>query len=95
MVREQLATGRHDPRVGFTDAYMHSCQELADELDAAGLSDVVVYGVEGPLWPATRLLPVEADIDQYLEVARELETDASVVALSGHLMAIARVHLDT
>jgi len=91
MVRGQLETGRHDSRVGFTDAYMHTPEELAAELDAAGLTDVVVYGVEGPLWAAAQLVPAEHDLTQYLTVARELETDPSATAFSGHLLAVGRL----
>ena len=35
--------------LGFTTAYFHTPSELADELHAAGLRGVEVYGVEGRL----------------------------------------------
>ena len=87
LVRNEMRTGKHDPRLGFTSAHTHTPAELANELCRAGLADVAVYGVEGPLWPATRLLPSVADLTHYLIVARELERDPAALALSAHLLA--------
>jgi SAM-dependent methyltransferase len=88
MVRGQMATGRHDPRVGFTDAYMHLPGELRGELASAGVDEVTVYAVEGPLWPGVHVLPDDVDLDPYLTVARELETNPDAVALSAHLLGV-------
>src|SRR5690348_995074 len=42
--------------VGFTTAYFHLPDELAQDLVDAGLRDVEVYGIEGPAGPTLRAL---------------------------------------
>jgi hypothetical protein len=83
----------HDPRLGFTTAYFHTPQELADELAAAGLRDVEVLGVEGPAGPALDAHGIER-IDEFLpaavEAARVVERDPAVIAASAHLLGFGR-----
>jgi SAM-dependent methyltransferase len=92
MVRQQIRSGQHNPQVGFTDAYMHSPGELHSEMIAAGLTDVVVYTIEGPLWAAVQALRDNdtVDLDQFMTVARELETNEHALALGSHLLAVGR-----
>ena len=92
LVRDVLATGRHDPRLGFTTAYVHRPEELAGELVAAGLCDVSVFGVEGPSGPALDAHGIER-IDDFLPsaiaCARIAERDPALIAASAHFLALA------
>jgi len=92
-----LADGQHRNDTNeldyFTTAYFHRPDDLCAELEAAGFRDVTVLGVEGPAW----ILP---DFDarwedpalrnDLLDVARALESEASVVGISAHLLGIGR-----
>ncbi|WP_229379133.1 hypothetical protein [Streptomyces sp. VRA16 Mangrove soil] len=50
-----LTTGVHEPgRKGFTAAYFHTPAGLAEEMTAAGLTDVSLHSVEGPALQAAR-----------------------------------------
>jgi ubiquinone/menaquinone biosynthesis C-methylase UbiE len=86
-----IATGRHDPSLGFTDAYFHTADELAGELREAGLRDVQVVGIEGPAWIAADAAGVDR-FDEYVEsavrCARAVETDPALLASSAHLLAV-------
>jgi SAM-dependent methyltransferase len=42
-----VATGTHDPSLGFTTAHFHLPDELRDEVTTAGFADVSVLGIEG------------------------------------------------
>jgi hypothetical protein len=88
-----METGVHDPRLGFTTAYFHTPQELARELQAAGLTSVEVFGVEGPAGPALDAHGFER-IDDFLpsaiECARAVERDPALIAASAHLLAFGR-----
>lgn len=89
-----LEAGVNDPADGFTVAYFHTPAELAWEMEAAGLVDVVVYGVEGPSIPALMTMPVkvaEQRIDSVVRTARMLEQDPAVMSTSPHLLAVGRV----
>jgi SAM-dependent methyltransferase len=90
VVARDLADGQHrspDPTTpdAFTTAYFHHPAELAPEVAAAGLELVEVYGVEGP---AYWFDDVEDEVA--LRAARAVERDASALALSAHLLAVAR-----
>ena len=87
-----LATGRHhdDPR-GFTSAHFHLPDELAWELRAVGLRDVVVLGVEGPSAPALDNVPldqVDALLPAAMRCALVVEADPAMIAASPHLLAV-------
>jgi SAM-dependent methyltransferase len=92
LLREITATGRHDPRLGFTTAYFHLVDELADEMRDAGLQEVRVYGVEGPLAPVIVALGHDGtgNLLSALRAARMLDEDPSLVAASPHLLGVAR-----
>jgi SAM-dependent methyltransferase len=93
LLREITASGRHDPRLGFTTAYFHRVDELADEMREAGLRGVRVHGVEGPLAPMVIALESEALADRLpaaLRAARMLDDDPALVAMSPHLLGLAR-----
>lgn len=99
-VRDILTTGRHDPgRKGFTAAYFHTAAGLEGELRDAGLSDITVYGVEGPGW--AQLKAVEQHTGQglaerhpafeaALRAARLADGHPELLAAASHLLAVAR-----
>jgi SAM-dependent methyltransferase len=86
-----LTKGENDPRIGFTHAYFHRVEELAGECAAAGLSDVVVHGVEGPAWVAAEAAAGGPMADTVftgaLELARVYSSEPALIAASGHLLA--------
>jgi SAM-dependent methyltransferase len=90
-VRTQIATGRHDSRVGFTTAYMHEVAELHEELSSAGLHDVMVHGVEGPLWMTAAAQPPDTELTQFVVAAQELDEHPDAVAVSAHLLGVGHV----
>jgi SAM-dependent methyltransferase len=88
----ELSTdGVHDTGLGFTHAYFHRAPELAAECRVAGLTDVVVHGVEGPAWPAAEAAVgterAAAVFAGALELARVYATEPSLIMTSGHLLA--------
>ena len=93
-LRSLLADGQHaDDPDGFTTAYFHHHEELAEELREVGLQDVTVLGLEGPTTPALdRAAPdeLEALLPSALRCARMLESDPALIAASPHLLAIGR-----
>ncbi|GAA4586257.1 hypothetical protein GCM10023107_02000 [Actinoplanes octamycinicus] len=88
-----LTNGVNDASIGFTHAYFHRVAELTAECEAAGLTDVVIHGVEGPGWPAAEAaLPgphADATFDGALRLARLLSTEPEVVPASAHLLVAA------
>jgi SAM-dependent methyltransferase len=92
-VRRTLATGRHDPQLGFTTAYLHRPEELRAELLAAGLHDIEVFGVEGPAGPALDAHGIDR-VDEFLpsalRCAQIAERDPALINASAHLLGLAR-----
>ena len=97
IVRRDLADGRHEnPEQRahwFTTAYFHRPEDLADELDAAGLDLVELVGVEGLAGWLPHLYRRWADVTEQrtiVEAARLVESEPSLLGLSAHLLAVAR-----
>lgn len=90
-----LDTGiNEDEPEGFTVAYFHLPAELEAELSGAGLTDVVVLGVEGPATPALDAAAPERLPDllpSALRAARLLERDPAMICASPHFLAVGRV----
>ncbi|MFG1652492.1 class I SAM-dependent methyltransferase [Micromonospora sp. NPDC049275] len=93
--RTLLTDGTNDPRIGFTHAYFHRVEEITDECRAAGLTEVVVHGVEGPAWTAAEAaiggVAEERVFGGALDLARVYSSEPALVASSAHLLAIGRV----
>ncbi len=93
-MRAVIETGLHDRERGFTTAYMHRPSELSAELEAAGLLDVSVLGVEGPAW--VLLYPEIPEpqaanlLRSAVHAARLCEGDPDMVAVSCHMLASGR-----
>lgn len=83
---------RDDPE-GFTTAYFHRPEQLAEEMTKAGLADVIVLGIEGPSAPALDNASDEkaaAVLASAIECARVLEADPAIIATSPHLLGVGR-----
>ena len=77
----------------FTTAHFHRVADLVEELAAAGLVDVAVFGVEGPAWvfgDRGREPDDESWRDAALWAAEAVERDPDFVPMSAHLLAIGR-----
>jgi len=98
IVRDDLALGQHrnpDRRSGwFTTAYLHQPEEVAQEVTAGGWSDVSVVAVEGPgAFADTQFWLEDVGRQEVLLLAiRRVETEASILGVSPHLLAIAHNH---
>jgi SAM-dependent methyltransferase len=78
---------------GFTTAYFHHPDEIALEVDDAGLELDAVYGIEGPgewMSGVDERLDDEARRDALLALARAVETEPHVLGASPHLLVVAR-----
>ena len=95
IVDQDLADGQHrnpDPMGRpefFTTAYFHTPDGLAAEIERAGFTGVVVYGVEGPGWPLRQDWADEQRREHILFAARSVETQPSLTGFSHHLIAAA------
>ncbi|MFJ4434762.1 class I SAM-dependent methyltransferase [Streptomyces sp. NPDC088923] len=96
-VSKILATAVHDGARGFTLAYFHRAEGLAAELSGAGLTDVQVFGIEGPAWALVKAAeqqpgsgPTDDLIASALEAARMAEPYPELLAASSHLLAVGR-----
>jgi SAM-dependent methyltransferase len=77
----------------FTTAYFHRPEEFRDEIAGAHFADVRLFGIEGPGWILSDFDARWADPrrrSDMLRVAELLESEPSAVALSGHMLAVAR-----
>lgn len=95
-VSKILSTSVHDGK-GFALAYFHRAEELADELREAGLTDVEVFGIEGPAWSLIKTAeqqpgdgPTEDLIASAVTAARMAEPYPELLAASSHLLAVGR-----
>jgi SAM-dependent methyltransferase len=96
IVEQDLRDGQHrnpSQRLDyFTTAYFHRPEELRTEVAAAGFLMEGLFGIEGPGWllpTVTSLQDPRRQVD-LLRVARQLESEPSLIGISAHLLAVAR-----
>ncbi|MFE2822473.1 class I SAM-dependent methyltransferase [Streptomyces sp. NPDC059271] len=96
-VSKILETAVYDGVRGFTLSYFHRAEELVAELVASGLTDVQVFGIEGPAWSLVKAAeqqpgegPTDALIASAMEAARMAEPYPELLAASSHLLAVGR-----
>jgi SAM-dependent methyltransferase len=96
-VQCELVSGRRVPperRQGpFPDGFFHLPEELGDEIVEAGLELEAIFGIEGPGWLLGDFLQHWGDDvlrERILWAARAIEADARLLAISAHLLAVAR-----
>ncbi|MBC3982758.1 class I SAM-dependent methyltransferase [Streptomyces sp. AC536] len=92
-----LSTAVHDGKRGFTLAYFHRAEELVEEMRSVGLTDVQVFGVEGPAWSLLKAVEQQSEAgpsdDMFASVltaARLAEPYPELLAASSHLLAVGR-----
>jgi len=92
-----LRTAVYDGKRGFTLAYFHRAEELAEEMRDAGLTHVEVFGVEGPAWSLLKAVeqqpgpgPTDDLFSSVLTAARMAEPYPELLAASSHLLAVGR-----
>jgi ubiquinone/menaquinone biosynthesis C-methylase UbiE len=97
IVQRDIAEGIHENYTGklelFTTAKFHRPEELSREVKAAGFSLLSIVGLEGPGWLFPNFEERWQDPrrrDDLLRVARALESEPSIQALSAHILAVAR-----
>ncbi|NEB81195.1 class I SAM-dependent methyltransferase [Streptomyces sp. SID14478] len=96
-VSKILETAVYDGVRGFTLSYFHRAEELVSELVASGLTDVQVFGIEGPAWSLVKTAeqqpgegPTQELLDSAMEAARMAEPYPELLAASSHLLAVGR-----
>lgn len=96
IVRQDLATGQHrnPDLVGrpawFTTAFFHHPDELAAEIEEAGLRLDGIFGIEGPGGFVGPGWSESERRDAILLAARAVEGEAATIGMSGHLLAVGR-----
>jgi SAM-dependent methyltransferase len=76
----------------FTTAYFHRPEELRAEVAGAGLEDVGLFGIEGPAGMLADFEARWADPRRradMLRAAELVESEPSLLGLSGHVLAVA------
>jgi hypothetical protein len=77
----------------FTTAYFHRPEELRREVIDAGFEVEGLYGIEGPGWilgDFTDRWSDPARREVLMTAARALESEASVIGMSAHLLVVGR-----
>jgi SAM-dependent methyltransferase len=94
IVDRDLREGQHRNPNGreewFTTAYFHHPDELAREVEDAGLALDAVLGLEGPGWLFAWDRDDPAWLEAALKAARAVEAEPALRAVSAHLFAVAR-----
>ncbi len=93
-IEPALRDGAHDARVSFMRTHLHAADELAAEFTDAGLRDVTVYAVEGPMAAVVEARAGTGIAEQVfasaLTCARMVERNRDLLAASTHLLAVGR-----
>lgn len=97
IVRRDLAEGQHrNPShhpAYFTTAFFHHPEELKAEVEEAGLRHEETLAIEGPGWLLQDFEDHwndEGRRARLLDTVRAVESEASLLGASAHLMAVAR-----
>ncbi|MFL5470135.1 MAG: class I SAM-dependent methyltransferase, partial [Gemmatimonadaceae bacterium] len=73
--------------------YFHRPEDLRREVSDAGFEVAALYGVEGPAWILPEFVERWDDPERraiILQIARALQSEASVVGCSAHLIVVGR-----
>lgn len=68
-------------------AYFHQVEHIREEVEAAGLVDVELFGVEGPAWLLGDLEELLESPGDLLDVLRLIEREPSLLGVSAHVIA--------
>ncbi|MGA8144074.1 MAG: methyltransferase domain-containing protein [Candidatus Acidiferrales bacterium] len=98
IVEQDLKNGQHrnttDNPNYFTTAFFHRPEELRTEILDSGCTVLDLAAIEGPGWLATNFQERWSDQsrrEQLLQLIRQVERDPALLALSLHILAIARI----
>lgn len=69
-------------------AYLHRIEEIEPEMEEAGFLCSTLIGVEGPAWIMGNLANLVAQPAALLEVLRKIESEPSLLGVSGHVIAV-------
>jgi ubiquinone/menaquinone biosynthesis C-methylase UbiE len=96
IIAADLATGQHRNSANnsayFTTAYFHRPEDLVREVSEAGLEDVRVLAVEGPVWNAVYFRDTWAiaeEREKLMQFLAMIEAEPSIQGASAHLIAVA------
>jgi SAM-dependent methyltransferase len=102
IVERDLAEGQHRNPENvphwFTTAYFHEPQQLHAEIEEAGMRVRELVGVEGPAGCMKHLVErwdTPEGREAILYAARAVESEPSIIGMSGHLLAIGEPILHT
>ncbi|TMR98156.1 class I SAM-dependent methyltransferase [Nonomuraea basaltis] len=82
------------PRTEGFRGYLHDPEEILGEFADAGLPEPRRYGLEGAFWlygDVDAWLDDDGRRELLLDAARRLESEPSLLGVSGHLLAVTRV----
>lgn len=95
MVKEEMKEGNHIRPDKYPDfiarSYFHLSKEFESEIKSAGFSIEKTFAVEGPTWIIPTLDKVwdnEESKKTILDVARMVEEDENIMAMSPHFLTI-------
>jgi ubiquinone/menaquinone biosynthesis C-methylase UbiE len=92
ILEQDLRTGQHrnetDNLCYFTTAYLHHPDEFKMELIEAGFPNPNLCAIEGPLWNIQQFTSAEQH-GQLMATVRALESEATLMGASAHIMGIA------
>ncbi len=97
IVEHDLIDGQHRNPTNkpeyFTTTFFHHPEELRAEVEENGFHHERTLPVEGPLWLLDNVVKNFSDLTQrekFLNIARLLEGEPSLLGVSAHLMEVAR-----
>jgi SAM-dependent methyltransferase len=97
IVERDLREGQHRNPTNhpgwFTTAFFHHPDELAAEVEEAGLEAEALLGIEGPACWFPGTWESEDGRNAALSAARAVEAEPAILAASAHLLAVGRVQL--
>lgn len=92
IMQEDYKTGQHRNETEnpdyFTTAYFHRPEEFKSEIIEGGFRDVTLCAIEGPLWAVPELTTIEQH-DALMATMTSLETEATLIGASAHIMGVA------
>ncbi len=92
IVEQDLKTGQHRNDTGnldyFTTAFFHHPDELKMELIEGGFPHPTLCAIEGPLWTVPESTSFEQR-EELMATVRALESEATLIGASAHIMGIA------
>lgn len=88
--------GKHDPELDklghFPNKYLHSTQEIRDELLSTNYCDIASYGIEGfsEFIDQRTYLADDAKLETLLHYLRLIEQDKEIMGISDHKLAVCK-----